>query len=114
MWANAWDVFRRALSRGGRGRRVAVDVVVCFGWGGFFRVFFSIFFFFERTRPAASTRPPLASFTFLLEMRQSRGSEEAVFCLWAKKPLHTGVRTGCHYLFCLSVCVCVCNIRRFY
>ena len=26
----------------------------------------------------------------------------------AKKPLHTGVRTGCHYLISL------CNIRRFY
>ena len=34
--------------------------VVCLGSGGFFRVFFScsIFFFFERTRPAASTRQP--------------------------------------------------------
>ena len=27
-------------SRVGRGRRDAVDFVVCFGWGGFFRVFF--------------------------------------------------------------------------
>ena len=43
-------------------------------------------------------------------MRQGRGSEatEAVFCLQAKKPLHTGVRTGCHYLISLSVCVCAC------
>ena len=49
-------------------------------------------------------------------MRQRRGSEatEAVFCLQAKKPLHTGVRTGCHYLISLSVRQCVCNIRRFY
>ena len=62
VWANAWDVFRRAPSRVGRGRRAAVDFVVCFGWGGFF-VFY---FFFERTRPAASTRPPLASFTSLV------------------------------------------------
>ena len=40
-------------------------------------------------------------------MRQGRGIEatEAVFCLYAKKPLHTGVRTGCHYLIGLSVCV---------
>ena len=30
------------------------------------------------------------------------------FAFRAKKPLHTGVRTGCHYLICLSVCVCVC------
>ena len=37
-------------------------------------------------------------------MRQGRGSEatEAVFFL-AKKPLHTGVRTGCHYSISLSV-----------
>ena len=41
-------------SRGGRGRRTAVYIVVCFGLGpfSFFR------FFFERTRPAASMRPP--------------------------------------------------------
>ena len=44
---------------------------------------FSTFFFFERTRPTASTRPPRASFTSLLAMRQGRGSQatEAVFCL---------------------------------
>ena len=52
-------------------------------------------------------------------MRQGLGSEatEAVFCLYAKKPLHTGVRKGCHYLIvCLpvSVNVCMCNMRRFY
>ena len=42
--------------------------------------------------------------------RQGRESEatEAVFCLWEKKPLHTGVRTGCHYLISLSVSVSVC------
>ena len=39
VWANAWDVFRCTLSRGGRGHRAAVDFVVCFGWGGVFRVF---------------------------------------------------------------------------
>ena len=46
-WANAWDVFRRAPCRVGHGRRVAVDYVVCFGWGGFFRVFlfFDLCFF---------------------------------------------------------------------
>ena len=44
VWANAWDVFRRTLSRGGRGRRAAVDFVVCLAGGGFFRAFFSIFF----------------------------------------------------------------------
>ena len=38
VWANAWDVFRRAPSRVGRGRRAAVNFVVCFGWGQFFSV----------------------------------------------------------------------------
>ena len=83
VWANAWDVFRRSPSRGGRGRRVAVDFVVCFGWGGFFRFFFFDFFFFERTRPAASMRPPC-----LIYLSTS-----------------TGARTGCHYLISVSVCV---------
>ena len=46
VWANAWDVFPRMPSRVGRGRRAAVDFVVCFGWGGFlFRVLFFRFFF---------------------------------------------------------------------
>ena len=26
VWANAWDVFRRTPSRGGRGSRAAVDL----------------------------------------------------------------------------------------
>ena len=51
-----WDVFRRAPSRGGRGRGAAVDFVGCFGWDVFF--FCDFFFFIERTRPAACTRPP--------------------------------------------------------
>ena len=36
-------MFRRTPARGGRGRRVAVDLVVCFGRGGM--SFFSVFFF---------------------------------------------------------------------
>ena len=52
-------MFRRAPSRGDRGRRAAVNFVVCFGRGGFSRVLlFFDFVFFERTRPAASMRPP--------------------------------------------------------
>ena len=97
VWANAWGVFRRALSRVCRGRRAAVDHVACFRWGGML-----FFFFFKRTRPAASTRPHLTS---LLVMRP-------FLAFRAKKPLHTGVRTGCHYLISLSVCMC--DIRRFH
>ena len=78
------------------------------GGAGFFRFSFSDFFFlFERTRPAASMRPPLASYTSLLVMRQGR-----FLPLGQIKPLHTGVRTGCHYLVCR--CVCVCHNSRFY
>ena len=60
VWANAWDVFRRTPSRGGRGRRAAVDLFrgVLFEWDFVGRRVRYIFF--ERTRPAASMRPPLA------------------------------------------------------
>ena len=59
-----------------------------------YRAFFLFVYFFERTRRAASMRPPW------LVMRQGRESEatEPVFCLYAKKPLHTGVRSECRYL----------------
>ena len=61
VWAAAaWDVFRRAPCRVGRGGRAAVDSW-CFGLGGSL----SLFFVFN----------------------------EAGFCLQAKKPPHTGVRT---------------------
>ena len=68
LWANAWDVFHRKPSRGGRGRRAAVDCVVCFGCGGLCRVlcFSNYIIFLELTRPAASMIPSLASFTSLL------------------------------------------------
>ena len=35
-------------SRVGRGRRAAVNFVVCFGWDGFFRFRFFFFFFLFR------------------------------------------------------------------
>ena len=58
MWANEWDVLRRAQSRVGRGRWAAVDVVVCFGWGGFFFFRFSGNHIFKFVHPeqSASTR----------------------------------------------------------
>ena len=91
-----------------------------FGCGGihFVCVFFSpvFFFFFERTRPAASMRPRCLIYLCTSnEARARERSNRAVFRLQAEKPLHTGVRTGCHYLISLSAClsVCMCNIRRF-
>ena len=62
VWANAWDVSRRASSRGDRGRRAAVDFVVCFGCGGI--PCFCHFFFFECTRLVASMRPPCLIYLF--------------------------------------------------
>ena len=69
---NAWDVFRGAPSRPGRGRRAAVDFTVCFGWGGIFCSFL-FGFFFELTRPAAkydTALPPLPldSYKYILEV----------------------------------------------
>ena len=110
VWANAWDVFRRTPSRGGRGRRAAVDFVEGFRCGGVYFLCFLVFwffvFFFERTRPAASMRTPCLIYLST--------SNEAVFAVRAKKPtsIHTGVRTGCHCLISLSICVC--DIRLVY
>ena len=68
--------------------------------------FFFDFFFPSNAHGLLQVWGHLASFTSLLVMRP-------FFAFRAKKPLHTGVCTGCHYLICLSVCVRVCNIRRF-
>ena len=57
-------MFRRAPSRGGRGRRAAGNIVVVFWVGWIFRVVvFSIFFFL---RTDTEVRGRLASFTSLL------------------------------------------------
>ena len=60
--ANAWNAFRRALSRGGRGRWVDVGFVVCFQWGGIFLRFF----FSSNAHGLLQVRGHLASFTSLL------------------------------------------------
>ena len=103
VWANAWDVFHCTPSRGGRGRRAAVDLfrgVFClvFGWISCFFCSFSLL----RTHTACC-------------------KYEAASCL-IYLSTSTGVRTGCHYLIslsvgpsvCLCACQCVCNLRRFY
>ena len=59
-WANTWDVFRRTPSRGGHGRRAAVDFVVCFGCRGI------SFFFSWNAHGLLQVWGRLASFTFLL------------------------------------------------
>ena len=60
VWAKAWDVFHRTPSRGGRGRRAAVDSFCGVFWvrrDYLFLLFFR-FFYFERTRPTASMKTP--------------------------------------------------------
>ena len=73
---------------------VAVAGLLWISWcvmdGEGFRVFFFVFFF-ERTRPA-NMRPPC-----LIYLSTS-----------------TGVCTGCHFLFSLSVRVSMCNTHGFY
>ena len=87
VWATAWDVFHCTPSRGGRGRRAAVDIfrgVFFSAWWDF--VIFYFFLYFEGTRPTAGTRQPCRMYL----------------------STSTGVRTGCHYLIRLSVCLNVC------
>ena len=71
VWATAWDVFRRAPSRVGRGRRAAVDLVVCFRWGGFSSFFFC--FFSGNAHDILQVRDHLALCTSLLVLLPEGG-----------------------------------------
>ena len=62
----------------------------------FFVFFFSDFCFFLRTHSACCKYEAICYLIYLFS------SNDAVFLPLGKKPLHTGVRTGCHYL---TVCV---------
>ena len=88
--AEGWNGICGPLSQGCCGCRAAGDIVVCFGWDGFYIVFFSIMSFFER----------LSS------------SNEAVFFSFKQKTLCIPgcVHGAIPFLFYVSVC----NIRRFY
>ena len=68
--------------------------------------FFVRFLYFERTRPTASTRQPCLMYhsTSNEARPRERSDRGRPLPLRQKKPLHTGVRKGCHYLVCLSVC----------
>ena len=74
-------------------RRLEVVAVIGLMWGSWcvfdgarcFLVFLFRFVFCERTRPAASMRPPCLIYVYTI----------------------TGVRTGCHYFISLSVCLSV-------
>ena len=71
VWDNTWDVFRRASSRGGRGRRDAVDFV-CLKGGRFFRVFHEFAFSnsYTCTRPLAARDPEQSASTRVKGLRQ--------------------------------------------
>ena len=94
------DLWRKSASMGYRVSRVSLHAVSrwsrspgCCGYiswcvflvSGGISFFFFRFLYFERTRPTASTRQPC-----LMYLSTS-----------------TRVRTGCHYLIILSMCVCV-------
>ena len=105
VWTNARDVFRSTPSRNGHGRRAAVDFVVCFGWGGFFRVFF-----FKRTRPAASMRPPcLVYLSTSNEARPRERSDQGRFLPIGQKRLFIPgcIQGSIIQLVCVSVSVLI-------
>ena len=95
VWANAWDVVSRTPSRGGRGRRDAMDFMVRFGWGGFFcfLFFFRFFFSSSNTHGVLQVGGRLASFISLLVPGAYR---VPLFSL-----------SVCMYSFCLSACLSV-------
>ena len=80
--ANAWDVFRRTPSRGGRGRRVAVDLLRgVFLSGGISRLLFR-FLYLECTQTDPSMRPPCRIYLSTSnEARPRERSDRPVFCL---------------------------------
>ena len=109
VWTNAWDVSRRTPSRGGRGRRADVDIMVCFGWGGFFVLFSFYIFFFERTRPTASMRPPyLIYISASNEARPRERIDRGRFLPLGKKASSYRGTYRVPLLISLSVCLSVC------
>ena len=84
--ATEWDVFHCTPSRGGRGRRAAVDILRSISWCVFLvsgGILFFFVFFTSNAHGLLQVRGNLASCTSLLVMSQGRGSEatEAVFFL---------------------------------
>ena len=115
VWANARDVIRRAPSRRGRGRRAAVDIVVCLGRGEFFSVFFSDFVFL-RTNTAYCKYEATFCLIYLFtsnEARPKERSDRGRFLPLGEKSLFIpGCVQGAIIEF-VCRCVRVCNIRRF-
>ena len=95
VWANPWDVFHCSPSR-------VVAVAGCCGYlswcvlgaAGFFCVFFSFSLLRTHTAYVPQVRGHLSSCTSLL--------------------VPGCVQGAIIYFFCLYVCLCMCDIRRFY
>ena len=85
VWANVGRVLSRAVSRWSRspGCCGCCGFRCVFGVGRFFRSFsFSFLFFFERTRPAASMRPPWL--IYLSASNYATLSRNTIMPLWFK------------------------------
>ena len=80
VWAKAWNVFPCMPSRGGHGRRAAVDFVVCFGWGDFFFVFFFPIFFLLRTHTACCKYEAASCLIYLSTSNEARPRERSDRC----------------------------------
>ena len=79
-------------SPGCRGGRAAAAVVACSAWGGFFPGFSSTIFFFERTRPAASVKPPRLIYVsttcvFCDERQRTQSRTLEVSLFWAREAM---------------------------
>ena len=94
-------MFRRTPSRVCLGPCAAVVLLFVFLNAAIY--IFSLFFFYiERTRPTACIRQ--SCFIYLPSTRY-QVVMMPFFCLYTKKPLHTGVRTGFHDVISLFVCL---------
>ena len=104
-------MFNRTPSGSGPGRRAAMKCRCVFWVGRLFSSLFSILFFFERTRSAASMRPPCLFYpSTSTKTRPKERRNRGCFFPIGKKHLVSGVRTGCHFVSSLCVPLCVTSI----
>ena len=113
VWANAWDVFCRASSRGGHVRQAPAAFVVCSGWGGFFLVFLSTFFLF-RTHTAFCKYEATSCLVYIstsndTEARPRERSDRGRFLPLGKKASsYRGVYRVSLFNLSVGMRVCVC------
>ena len=110
VWANAWDAFPSMPFRVGRGRRAAVDFVVCFRWGGLFSVFFR--FFSPLTHTACCKCEANSCLIYLSTSNEARpraaNRPQPFFAFRQKSLFIPGCVQGTIISFlCRCVCTCV-------